>query len=207
MGDVLFKVLSEPAARELRLEKGQREALTKLGRGVGQRLGHMRQRVLRAIEGMNPKERAANARKVVSSARQAMEKMAGDVRKQVFNILKPEQRKTAARLMATAGQGGNCPKSKAGCGGKCGGKCPKCRAGSKTRKPSSCKGRCGGKCPKCRAGAKGNEGAKPKAGPSGQQPDRTKAPAPRSGGCGGCKSRQNPGIVMSEQGDCKTKDF
>ena len=226
IGPMFGKLLS---ARELRLEPQQREALGKLAQGCGQRVGHMQQRVIQAIKGMNREQRAANARKIVGGARAAMQQMAGEVRKGIFSILKPQQRETAARILGPQGSsgkpgpkcsgrcGGKCPKCRAGaknvkpsgCKGKCGGKCPKCRAGAKARKPSPCKGKCGGKCPKCRAGARGNEGDKPKAGPSGQQPNRTNAPAPapRPGGCGGCRSGRNPGIVMSEQGDCKTKDF
>ena len=119
VGQILGKLLSEPAARELRLEKQQREAMHKIARQCGQRVGHMHQRVIQAIRGMNHEERAANARKIVSHARAEMGKMAGEIRKHVFGILKPEQRKAAARLLGTPGPAGNKgAKSKAGAKGK-----------------------------------------------------------------------------------------
>ena len=123
------KVLSEPVARELRLDKRQREAMHKVAQQFGQKVRHMRQGVIQAIRKMPPDQRAANARKMVSHVRGEMGKMAGEARKHIFKILKPEQRKAAARILGAPGPAGNkgakasrcrekCPKSKAGANGK-----------------------------------------------------------------------------------------
>ena len=201
--NLMSKVLINPtctmfrgllSSDKLRLDKNQKAAILNLARSSQERVLHMRQRVINAIKGMSPKERETNARQMVGRAREALNKMNGEVRKNIFGILKPEQRKLATQIL-------NAPKP-TGC--RCGGKCPKCQAKTKSRKPTGCSGRCGGKCPKCRAGSKGNPGAKSTEGPNSTSP----APAPaRSGGCGGCKTRQQPGIVMSDQGNCKPSSF
>jgi len=128
VGQLLGKILSEPAARQLRLEKPQREAMHKIARQCGQKIGHMHQRVIQAIRGMNPKERAANSRKIVSRARAEMGKITGEIRKHIFGILKPEQRKAAARILGTPGPAGNKGAKPAPCpSGRPRGRCGGCR--------------------------------------------------------------------------------
>jgi len=127
IGEMFGKLLS---ARDIRLDPQQKQAMHKLVQGCGQRVGHMHQRVIQAIKGMNPQQRAANARKTVAGARAAMRKTAGEVRKHIFGILKPEQRKAAARILGPAGStgardakpSGGCdkyPKRKPGAAGGC----------------------------------------------------------------------------------------
>ena len=104
VGQLFGKILS---AGELRLEKPQREAMHKIAQQCDQRVGHMHQRVIQAIRGMNRQERAANARKTVGHARAEMGKMAGEIRKHIFKILKPQQHKAAARILGAPGPAGN----------------------------------------------------------------------------------------------------
>ena len=177
VAELLGKALSEPVARELRLDQRQRQEIRNIAVACNQRIGFTHQRVLQLIGNMPPQERAANARKVVSIARGEMGRAADEIRKRIFSILKPEQHKLAARIIGAPGPGGK--------PGGCCGNCPKSKAGSKSKTP-----------------------AKGKPNPKGKRvgiPAPTAAPAP--GGCGGCGSRANPGIVMSDQGNCKTSDF
>ncbi|MDP6634036.1 MAG: hypothetical protein QGG42_03990 [Phycisphaerae bacterium] len=292
VGEMFVKILSGRGEQALRLEKRQREELHKLARGCGQRVRHTHQQVIQAIQKMDPKQRAANAEKIVGGARREMCRLVGEGRKHIFAILKPEQHKIAGRIIGMPGStaakrsgccgkcpksqaaakgrkpsgcsgkcgekcpkcrtakntnpskcsgkcGGRCPRCRAAkntnpskCSGKCGGRCPRCRAAkntnpskcsgkcggrcprcraAKSTKPSRCGGKCGGKCPGCRAGSKGNPGAKSIEGPKPATPksNSTDRPAPTAApsGCGGCGSRSGNGIVMSDQGNCKTSDF
>ena len=119
VGQFFCKALSEQVAGELRLDKRQIEAMRKVAQQCGQKVGHMRDRVIQAIRNMPPDQRAANARKIVSQVRGEMGKMAGEARKHVFGILKPEQRKPAARLLGAPGPtGAKGAKSKAPTKGK-----------------------------------------------------------------------------------------
>ena len=104
VGQLFGKILS---ASELRLDERQRKAMHEIAGNCDQRVGHMQQRVIQAIRDMNREERAANARKTVSHARAEMGKMAGDIRKHIFGILKPEQRKAAGRILGAPGPAGN----------------------------------------------------------------------------------------------------
>lgn len=120
VGQLFGKLLS---SEELRLGKPQREAMHKLAQQCGQRVGHMHQRVIQAIRGMNREQRAANARETVGHARAEMGKMAGDIRKHIFKILKPSQHKTAARILGEPGPAGSkgdkpapCPPGRPRCG-------------------------------------------------------------------------------------------
>jgi len=123
VGQLFGKILS---ARDLRLDERQRKAMHDAARDCGRRVGHMHQRVIQAIRGMGRDERASNARKTVSRARAEMGKMAGDIHKRIFGILKPSQHKTAARIIGAPGPAGNkgakpapCPSGRPryGCGG------------------------------------------------------------------------------------------
>ena len=145
IGQMFGKLLS---ARELRLDSKQKVAVHKLAQGCGQRLGHLQQRVIRAIKGMNPQQRAAKGRKMVAAARGEMVKRTAEARKRFFGILKPQQRPVAGKILGPHGPRGN---KRPGCGGKCGGKCPKCRAGVKgesgnkgNQPPAAAPGGCGG---------------------------------------------------------------
>ena len=196
MRQIFGKILS---ARELRLDERQRKAMHDAAQKCGQRVGHMHQRVIQAIQGMNRDQRAANARKIVSSARAEMGKLAGEVRKHIFKILKPQQHKTAARLIGAPGPAG----TKGAKPSKCCGKCPKSRARVKgkptpTAAPRGCGGGCGSRSKPTPTVAPRGCGGKPTAVPGKPGP----AAAPR--GCGGCGSRK---IVLGDTGNCKTSDF
>jgi len=141
VGQLFGKLLS---SKELRLEKPQREAMHKVAQQCGQRVGQMHQRVIQAIRGMNREQRAANARKTVGHARAEMGKMAGEIRKHIFKILKPSQHKAATRILGAPGPGGAKGKpsptaAPRGCGGS------RNKGGpSPTAAPSGCGG-CSGR--------------------------------------------------------------
>ncbi|MBT3199102.1 MAG: hypothetical protein HN350_04215 [Phycisphaerales bacterium] len=170
--DLMSKLLTNPtstmfgrllSSEKLRLDRGQKAAIINLARQSQQRVDQMRQRVMNAIKGMNPKDREANARKMVGNAREALNHMNGQVRKSVFGILKPEQHKLATLIL-------NAPKTSG-------------------PKPTGC--RCGGKCPKCRARAKSPKPATPKCNRKPSPAPRPAPPAPGRGcGGGGCKMRK-----------------
>jgi len=136
VGQFFRKLMSEAVIRELRMDKRQVEAIRKVCHAVGRRAGHMRERVIRAIREMPPHERKTRGREIIGKARGEMGRVAGEARKRVFGILRPDQRKAAGRILGAHGPAG--PKGSKPSGSS---KCPK---GKPAPSPAPAPRGCGG---------------------------------------------------------------
>jgi hypothetical protein len=95
----LGRLLSEPVRRELGLDDDQVARIRELARHFGEKAGHIRQRVAGAMRDLPPQDREKRAPEVLGKVRGEIRRMIGDLRREVHQILRPEQREKVARLL------------------------------------------------------------------------------------------------------------
>jgi len=107
---VLARLLSAPVSRALGLDDDQIARIRDLARHFGEKAGHIRRRVAGAMRDLPPQDRDKRAPEVMRNVRGEIARMIGDLRREVFQVLRPEQREKAARLLgARPGEGGPSP--------------------------------------------------------------------------------------------------
>ena len=96
------RLLSPDVIRELRLDDDQVHAIRKVAEHVREKGGRMREEAMRAIRELPPERRRREAPEIIEKIRREVGRMSGEVRRRVFEILRPEQRAGVAKMLGAA---------------------------------------------------------------------------------------------------------
>jgi hypothetical protein len=93
------RLLSPPVVEQLRLDPDQLREIRKVAAHVRDKAGEMRRRVMEAIGHLPPEERKRKAEEIARDARGRRGEVIAEIRKRIFEILRPDQRVAAAKLL------------------------------------------------------------------------------------------------------------